>query len=186
MKYLILLSLLSANVWAKDCQYTASAKDFKVSWTAFKTPLKVGVGGKFEKLGIKKSSYKAQSLKELISGVEFNIDGTSVNTGNKDRDKKIVKWFFKPFGAELKGKLLKYEKKIIKMALTMNGVTKIVPLKTEKTKSSLNAVGVIDVLDFNLAKSLQGINKACLELHEGKTWSDVGLKLAVSFTKSCK
>lgn len=177
--------LLSTNLWAKECQFTSSPKDFSVSWTAFKTPLKVGVNGKFEKLGIKKVN-KGNSLKELLTGVEFNIDGTSVNTNNKNRDKKIVKYFFKPFGAELKGKLLKYEKKVLKMALTINGITKVVPLKVKKDKSTLTGTGYIDVLDFNLMKSLSGINKACLDLHEGKTWSDVGIKLVLNYKKSCK
>jgi hypothetical protein len=36
-----------------------------------------------------------------------------------------------------------------------------------------SATGVIDILDFSAGDALSSINKACSDLHEGKTWSDV-------------
>lgn len=185
-RFLIFALLISFNsAWAENCSYSIKKNAFKVEWTAFKTPLKVGVKGSFDKLGVK-SDQKGTSLKDLLSNINFNIDGQSVNTNNKDRDKKISTYFFEPMGNTITGKLVSYDKKIINMSLTMNGVTKIVPLKAEIKNNEIIAQGHIDVLDFSLEKSLAGINKACLELHEGKTWSDVSLQLSAKFKKTCK
>jgi len=185
MKLFIILAFVSTNLFAADCSYELKKEDLKVEWTAFKTPLKIGVKGSFDKLGVKKDA-KGKDLASLLSGIPFLIDVQSVNTGNKDRDLKIYNYFFAPVGPTIKGEVLKYEKSVLKVAITMNGVTKIVPLKVTSEDSSFVADGVIDVLDFNLAFSLKGINNACKDLHEGKTWSDVSIKLSGKYTQTCK
>jgi polyisoprenoid-binding protein YceI len=38
-----------------------------------------------------------------------------------------------------------------------------------------------DLGDFGMLPSLQGINKACYELHEGKTWQDVEISFVLTF-----
>ena len=88
--------------------------------------------------------------------------------------------------ADIAGTTLGYEKKVLKVRFNMNKYTRDVPLKVTKTDSSFSAEGVIDVFDFGLNKSLAGINKACEELHEGKTWSDVEVKLEAKYSKTCK
>lgn len=185
MKLLIILLIISSNSFAANCSYEIKKQDFKVEWVAFKTPLKVGVKGSFDKLGVTKNA-KAKSIKKLLSGINFNIDGKSVNSNNKDRDLKLYKSFFALFGAKMSGKLVSYKKSILNMELTINGVKKIIPLKANLDNSTLTAAGVIDVLDFKLGASLASINKACLELHEGKTWNDVEVKLTAKYLKTCK
>ena len=188
MKLLVSITvlLMSLNGFAK-CEYSIDPKDINVSWTAYKTPLKIGVGGAFTKLGVD-SVKTGASFGDLLSGIDFKIDATSVSTKDTGRDAKIVKFFFIPMkgGATIKGKTLKYEKKILKVAMTLNGVTKVIPLKVETEKSVFKASGVIDVLDFALSGSLAGINKACEVLHEGKTWSDVAISLSAKYTNTCK
>ncbi len=181
-----ILILNSAFSYAKDCSYLITSDDLKLEWTAFKTPKKIGVKGQFKKLGITKD-LKGKTLKSLLEGTEFNIDATSVHTKNESRDAKIVKSFFKVMksGAKITGSIKKYAKKTLIVSITMNGVTKDVPLSVELNNDKLEAVGYIDVLDFALNKSLAGINKACLELHEGKTWNDVKLELEARFSKFC-
>lgn len=188
MKYgfALILIMLSSSLMAKDCTFEIDAKDLSVSWVAFKTPLKVGVGGKFTKLGVEDK--KAESFSKLLEGIKFNIDTASTETGNKGRDKKIIKYFFENMeaSADITGETLQYEKKVLNIRFNMNKYTRDVPLKVTKTESSFTAEGVIDVFDFGLNKSLAGINKACEALHQGKTWSDVEIKLEGKYTKSCK
>ena len=183
---LIFLLFLTTVAAAENCTYKINANDFKVSWVAFKTPLKVGVGGKFTKLGVKNAT--GSSFQDLVQGISFNIDTASTETGNKDRDAKIVKYFFENMdkSADITGETLSYEKKVLKVRLNMNKYTRDIPLKVTKTETSFEAEGVIDVFDFALNKSLAGINKACETLHEGKTWSDVEIKLEAKYSKSCK
>lgn len=187
MKHILILIALITNIaLAKDCTYKIAKEDFKVSWTAFKTPLKVGVGGAFTKLGTANES--AKSFNELLTGIKFNIDTKSTSTKNPDRDKKIVTFFFENMmgGTNISGTTESYAKKVLKIKFNMNKKSLTIPLKVTKTNNSFMAEGVIDVLDFGLNKSLAGINKACYELHEGKTWSDVGIKLEAKYTKVCK
>lgn len=181
----LLLSSVNCS-YAKDCLYSIKSEDIKLTWTAFKTPLKKGVPGTFKKYGIKKQ-YQGNGLKSLLESVSFDIDASSVDTNNPARDKKISKFFFGLMDkTNITGKFKSYQKKVLTVNLTMNGVNKDIPMQVITKENEIVATGFIDVLDFSLAKSLAGINKACLELHEGKTWSDVELQLNAKFSKSCK
>ena len=190
MKFILIATmLLSSTVFANDCTFTIIPEKSSVQWTAYKTPLKAGVNGSFDKLNITMPDVMSSSLKDALKAINFNIDTSSVNTGNKPRDKKIYDFFFKPFmgSNKISGSFTSYKKKVVTAKLTMNKVTKDVPLKVISNKNNtLIAQGTIDVLDFSLSKSLAAINKACLELHEGKTWNDVALKVTIGYSKSCK
>lgn len=172
---------------AKTCIFELDKESLKLEWTAFKTPLKVGVTGSFDKLGVDKN-VKATSLPKMLTGIPFNIDTKTINTANPDRDKKIYNFFFKSMkGSDsISGKILTYKKKTLNVLINMNGKEMNIPLKVDSKDDSFIAEGHIDVLDFALASNLAEINKACLELHEGKTWSDVSLKLSGKYSKSCK
>lgn len=175
----VLTTIFSLNLHAACHMY--NAKRTKVSWTAYKTPAKAGVGGFFRKFEItpKKSS---GSIVEVLTGSTFTIDPTSTFTKDASRDKKIVNSFF--MGAKISGKVLSVKKNMIHTEITMNGQTKKVPLKFTVKGNELMANGHIDVLDFMMSKNLQSINKACFEKHEGKTWSDVKITLQSTF-KGC-
>jgi polyisoprenoid-binding protein YceI len=61
----------------------------------------------------------------------------------------------------------------ITVEITINGTTKQVPLNYTYDKETMKSEGYIDILDFGGAEALSSINKACFDLHKGKTWSDV-------------
>lgn len=186
MKNLIFALALSFSftISAKEC-FTINTDDMAVNWTAYKTPAKDGVGGALKKFTIDYDK-KAKSIKDIMKSAMISIDGSSVFTNNKARDKKIVKHFFQNAAnnGNLKALVKKYTSKRFVMDLTFNGITKSVPMKYEIKNNTMTARGHIDVLDFSASKSLKAINKACYALHEGKTWSDVALELVASF-KPC-
>lgn len=190
MKHLLitlLLSALSFTTFAKNC-FESHSDNINLEWTAYKTPLKAPVSGKFRNLGITEEKLKGKSIKDLLQGISFNIDTASISTRNTGRDAKIVKFFFQKMagGINIKGKTLKYEKKVLKTAITMNNKSVIIPLKVTIKDSKIEASGIIDIFDFDMYKSLEGINKACYDLHEGKTWNDVAVKLTISYANTCK
>jgi polyisoprenoid-binding protein YceI len=168
------------------CIYTSNPESLKVEWTAFKTPLKIGVSGSFKNLGVSKVA-KAENMSGLLSGIGFNIDTNSVDSKNQARDAKLLKFFFQAMsgGNKIKGKTLQLKKKVLKVAITMNGKTNIVPLRITKSENSFKAIGSIDLFDFAMSAPLAGINKACEELHQGKTWNDVNISLSGSYSKVC-
>lgn len=177
----------SSVSFAKDCEYVVNKNDVQVNWTAFKTPSKVGVGGQFRDLGIS-DTLKGKGLKELFNTTKFNIDSASTYTRNSGRDAKIVKYFFQPMmgGLDITGGFEYVNESTLDLRIKMNGVEQKVPLKITDKDSTITAKGIIDVYDFSLKKSLMGINKACFDLHQGKTWNDVEIGFTLKYEKKCK
>lgn len=188
MKYLILSSLFvfSFQSQAANCVSKYKQEGSTLEWTAFKTPKKVGVGAKFDKFNIVTKS--GATIDEVIKGATFTVDSKSVNSGNPARDKKIVDNFFTTAGkpVAILGKVDKVEKDSALVSFTINGVTKQVPMKLARLDKVATLTGSINVLDFSMSKELAALNEACKALHEGKTWSDVDLKLTAQFDVSCK
>jgi polyisoprenoid-binding protein YceI len=186
---ILILSLLlvSSKLYAKCVTLEDQAENIVLTWTAFKTPAKVGVNGSFDKISLK-TPKNGSSVGDFVSKTTFEIDTKSVNTKNKARDKKIVKNFFSfANDSKISGKFLSMKNKTLEVEITMNGKTKVVPMSyvDNDKMNTFVAVGHIDVLDFVLNNQLNAINKACHALHKGKTWNDVALKLEAKLS-NCK
>jgi polyisoprenoid-binding protein YceI len=168
----------------EECSYRV--KDIDVEWKAFKTPMKVGVGGTFGT--IKLSAKPDKSVDGLLEGAKAVIETSSVDSKNKGRDAKLVKFFFKTQGVDtITAEIKRVDKEIAEVAITMNGVTRTVPMKLEREEEGkVEAEGVIDLADFDMLPSLQSINKACYDLHKGKTWQDVELEFELQIVEKCK
>ncbi len=156
-----------------------------VTWKAYKTPAKIGVGGKFTAVKYIPASLEGKNFRELFVGSKVNIDTTKIDSGNAGRDVKLVKFFFGMMKNErieatitdiqrtdkhVKGKP---RTGTLTVEITMNGITKNVPMSYFYDKGKFDAKGTIDLMDFSAGKALSSINKACYDLHKGKTWSDV-------------
>ena len=176
---LLILGLLTFSTYA-DC-YKYAGKDV-ISWTAFKTPAKAGVGGEFKKFTITPKIAQG-TLDEMLNGATFEIDTTSVHTKNAARDKKIVKNFFS--GVTIKGKVASLSRKEIEVDFMIKDTKRSVPMSYEVKNGKLLAKATIDVFDFMLHDNLKAINKACYALHEGKTWNDVNIALETTL-EDCK
>ena len=182
MRLLILLYPLF--VYSQTC--VINKKDITVEWYAFKTPSKIGVKGWFKNLGLNKS-YKGNNLKGLLTGTKFNIKTDSTDTGVKERNKKIVDSFFGKIPSKnknIRGSIVSVTEDTLNLELTINNVTRQVPMNFKESGNEFLASGYIDVFDFGLMSSLKGINEACKALHLGKTWNDVKLVLKAKY--SCK
>lgn len=164
-----------------------------VSWEAYKTPAKVGVGGIFDKVTYTAVAPKGDNFREILVGSSVVIETASVNSKHEGRDELLAKSFFALMSdAQIKAKIvdIKTDKRMrgkpktgeLSVEISMNGVTKTVPMKYVFDNGDFNAKGSIDLIDFSANAALEGINKACYDLHEGKTWSDV----AISFSTKIK
>ncbi len=165
-----------------------------VSWKAYKTPAKLGVGGVFNSVKYTAVAPKGNNFREILVGSSVVIDTASVNSKNAPRDVKLVKFFFEQMSSKnITAKIvdIKSNKRIrgkpktgeMSVAVTMNGVTRNVPMTYMFNKGDFSATGNIDLVDFSASKALSSINKACFDLHKGKTWSDVtiGFKTNIKF-----
>ena len=180
----LLITLFSFSYAATGCVLVQPA-DMNVTWKAYKTLAKLGVGGQFTAVKYTPNKRKGKNFRELFVGSKVSIDISHINTGNPVRDKTLIKHFF----GNLKGKTI--EAKIvdikrtdkhvkgkphtgtIDVEITMNAKTLIIPMKYHYSKEHFQATGTIDLLDFDARYALASINKSCYDLHKGKTWADV-------------
>jgi hypothetical protein len=188
-KILLILAILTTFVYAelnrpKSGCILSQQGDVKVSWKAYKTPAKIGVGGVFNDVTYTAVKKEGKNFKEILVGSSVVIKTASVNSKNKERDTKLANAFFgllsgKTITAKIvdmtSNKRVKREPRTgtITLEVTMNGVTKNVPMTYSYDKGLMKSEGFIDIFDFAGSKALASLNKACFDKHQGKTWSDV-------------
>ncbi|NPA30106.1 MAG: YceI family protein [Epsilonproteobacteria bacterium] len=183
MRFFLLLSLVAALTWAKECRWRV--KDFDIGWTAFKTPLKLPVEGKFD--AVRLSAKPKAKIDELLEGASVLIDTESVDTANGTRNARIVKHFFKIQGVDtITARIISVDKDLANVEITMNDTTRTVPMRLQREENRITAAGVIDLGDFKLLPSLQSLTDACRKPHEGKTWQDVTLTFTLEVMQKCR
>ena len=192
MKILLSVAVLgltfSAFAKPQICSFDYQKEGSTLSWTAFKTPKKVGVGAKFSDFTI--NAKNAKSTDDLLASATFEINSQSIDSGDKGRDMKIAQFFFKNMlkGTKISGKVLKVSNNVADVEMTMNGATKVISMtsKFDEASSKLIVKGALDVLEFGMKDNLAAITKACYEKHEGVTWPNVDLELSAAVKQSCK
>jgi len=181
-KIILLLVTITAVLFAGQCKY--EAKQLDVKWEAYKTPLKIGVDGTFDKITIEATDKSSQ--KSYLKTATVTIDTSSVNSKNSARDAKLIKYFFAVQNIkQITAKVISVDRKIITVDITMNGITKTIPMKLDFDDDEIEAEGHIDLADFNMLPSLLSITKACYDLHKGKTWQDVEIEFELKTHKYC-
>ena len=186
---LTLATLLSAN--GGGCVLVQS-NDMNVTWKAYKTLAKLGVGGQFTGVSYTPNKKEGKNFKELLVGSKVSIDLTKIDTKNQGRDKTLVDNFFgKLNGKTIEGVVvaIKADKKengksvyhgMVDVNITMNNKTVQVPMRYNYKKENFKATGTIDLFDFSANDALKSINKSCFDLHKGKTWNDVSIEFSTS------
>lgn len=155
-----------------------------IEWTAFKTPKKVGVSGSFDTV-IFSAPQSMPTLQGLLAHTAVIIDTKSVNSKHEARDAKLVKFFFDQMnGQMIHVSIVMATNQSLNTAITMNGITKHVTLDYSYKNGVVHAKGTIKMGEFNNIEALNSINKACYDLHEGKTWDDVTISFSLPVKKS--
>lgn len=175
MKKILLASfVLAVSLSAYEVQNSS------VKFTAFKTYAKKGVSGVFDVVKI--TTHKNNSITGLLNNATATINTTSVNSGNKSRDVKLVSKFFDVQNVkDIEAKIVKVDKKTLIVKITMNEKSLNIPMSYTVNKNVIRANGTIDLADFGMIPSLKSINKACYALHQGKTWQDVDIAFTLNY-----
>ncbi|WP_297441233.1 YceI family protein [Sulfurimonas sp.] len=175
MKKILLASLvLAASLSAYEIQNSS------VKFTAFKTYAKKGVSGVFDV--VKVTTNKNDTIVGLLSNATATINTSSVNSGNKGRDIKLVSKFFDVQNVKkIEAKIIKVDKKTLVAKITMNEKSLDIPMSYTAKNGKITAKGTIDLADFAMLSSLKSINKACYALHQGKTWQDVDIAFTLDY-----
>lgn len=185
---------------AETCTYSIDPTTLNVSWTAFKTMQKVGVGGSFTEVTLESDLSKAGTFQTFMNQIDAEIQvgaATKINTTNPARDQTIFQNFFSHFENKglIKGKLRNAKGTEaageVNLILNMNKKILAVPMKYTRDEKGLTVIsGAIDVNDFKLGSALSKLNKACEALHKGpdgvsKTWPQVEIKIQANLSKKC-
>ena len=192
-----LLTLFSFSHASGGCVLVQSG-DMNVTWKAYKTLAKVGVGGAFTSVKYVPTAKEGANFRELLVGSTVSIDATQINTGNPARDETLVKMFFQQLkSTTIEGKIIamKANKRVkgqpyagvLDVELHLNGKTITIPMKYTYEKERFSAKGTVDLFDFAANDALTSINKSCYDLHKGKTWNDVSIEFATNIKATlCK
>ena len=118
----------------------------------------------------------------MLEGLKADIKTGSVNSGHKERDKTLVNAFFNvQSNALIEAQIVSAKESTLIVKITMNRQSKEVPMQYQVNGNTIRANGYIDLADFDMLPSLQAINKACYDLHEGKTWQDVAIEFSIAY-----
>lgn len=167
-------------------EYHVQADSTFVKWTAYKTTSKVGVGGLFKT--IKFENRKGGSIAEAYNNLEFTIPVSSMTTNDEVRDQTLFKSFFGVLvdTKNITGKLTFDKDDLCTASITMNGVTKEVPLHYFAGESEIDFTADINLEDWDATGAVESINKVCEQLHKGadgisKTWSEVAIHITTKY-----
>jgi len=169
-----------------DCTYFLDPGRVKVKWEGFQTLSKTPLRGKFKIIKLAGTT-QGESVMTILKGIRLNISTDSIYTRSKLRDRTISKKFFSNLkgGAIIQGEVSKIEKNKLHAKLTMNGQTRKVPMDFLEWNGNFRAIGVIDILDFQLNSELKKITKALKDENGEKYWSDVNIEVQARFKKRC-
>ncbi|MFT4680410.1 MAG: hypothetical protein ACI9FU_002408 [Granulosicoccus sp.] len=174
------------------CQLKFNSELVKMTWTAFKTTEKVGVGGTFDEVIIN-GTREATTAQEVFADANFEISVGTINSANPDRDKKISVHFFGSMISTLtlKGSVEEIADNYAVVSITMNGVSmkQKFNLKTEN-ETQCTIVADLDLNNWNVQEELNALNEVCYDLHKGadgksKLWPEVHVELTAELDKHC-
>lgn len=179
------------NQSAESCTLSINRFKTTVGWTAFKTTAKVGVKGKFDQVNI--TSQEANTVEDLLTGLEFIIKTNSVNTDNPQRDNTIHNYFFNTMETpgKINGGIQNAKDGVANVVITMNNISRETKLKYSLEGLEFTMNGVINLDDWNTQSSVKSLNDKCYDLHKGedgisKLWSEVEINISSTLTQTCK
>lgn len=156
--------------------------DLDVKWTGYKTAKKVGVSGTFNDINLQIE--KSDDLATFLKSSKVQIGTASFESGLAVRNKSIVSTLFSLKSSEkIMGSIptVNIEDKTLRLKLTMNEVTKSIPMSYVINDGKITVKGQIDILDFSMSDSYAKFAKECFDLHEGKSYSEVDIEFMLPY-----
>jgi hypothetical protein len=163
--------------------FSVMADSTIINWTAYKTTAKVPVKGQFSEIIIENIKKDSTALGAL-NGLKFKIPVNSLFTNDTIRDGKLKKFFFGSMEntSVIKGTVLLNNENTSTVELTMNGITRELPIAYIIADNKVTIVGNMELDNWQAKAALEALNLVCKDLHTGddgisKTWSDVKIEV---------
>ena len=173
-----------------SCFYSYNEGTTKFSWEAYKTSEKVGVLGGFNE--IKVTSKKSDNPLSVIESISFEINTSSVETNNLERNGKILKYFFETINTPtIKGSIISLnDDGTCKININMNFLSYDVIGKYTLEENRFSFTSTVDVSSWNAMSGIIALNNVCRDVHSGKDgvsklWPQVRLSLTTKLKSDC-
>lgn len=191
------LCLFAVTPCFADCSYKPVQEGFGMSFTAYGAPDKTYI--------VKDNIFKDYTLTSesgLLKGASIELNTASLDTSATKnngsggewpaafipmRDNNVINYFFNKFKHspnKIVATISAVNEDSLNLDVTMNGVSKTLPMSFTVENGNLVAQGKLEILDF-APKAFKSLAAMCGGFHQGKSWSDIDLKFHVPVEKSC-
>jgi len=176
----------------ENCMYSYVADSTHFNWTAYKFNSRAGVGGTFNSIKVTNTPSSVNPL-DVLKGAEFVINTASVNSGNEERDPKLVVYFFNVLinTENITGKINAINNGEAEVSITLNDKTVNVVGKVTVEGEKVSMEATIDMNDFEGLGAIASLNEVCSAKHTdedgvSKLWPDVSIIVSTVLKKECK
>ncbi len=181
----------------KVCTFSYDPAATKISWKSFKTSAKVAVGGTFDTFSVDQT-VASNSESAVFEKATFSVVTASVNSGNVERDPKLIKFFFNSMVSTdtISGGIVKISEAVdgkgaAIIYITMNGQKheENATYTLEGTVLTLSAT--LNMAKWEASNAITALNTECKDLHTGddgvsKLWEEVDIEITTTLAKSCE
>ncbi|MEE2953758.1 MAG: hypothetical protein VX347_01130 [Bacteroidota bacterium] len=172
----------------EEVLYSIDPNKVDIIWGGFKTTEKVKVVGVFEEFSFDRNGEFFPSIEALLSGMKFEIQTNSSNSGDPIRDLNLTNNFFKLVTKEfiIKGAFGDFEKDSVTVNFDLFSESAPLKLAIDFNNSVLQLKGKVNMkTQFKSSKAFDRIHEVCYELHKGndgisKTWEEVDIHIKAS------
>ena len=182
----------NTNVVKEACTYSYISDSTSLKWTAYKFTDKVGVSGSFDEISLN-NTQSGENQMDVLVGADFSINTSSVNSGNVERDPKLVKFFFEQLVETemITGKIVSLNKDGAVVTITMNDKSVDVVGALSIVGNRVTLTTSIDMTDFEGLSAVASLNEVCSAKHtdedgESKLWPDVDIVVSTVLKRECK
>lgn len=176
----------------ETCFYKLDTGSYELTWTAYKTSDRVGVGGTFNEINM--TVPEAETQEDAIKGIEFEINTASVESQNEERNGKIAEHFFGTISTPtITGKVesVDLEKNKATVLITMNRVEFPVEGSLTMDGDSFEFSATINAKAWNAEPGVEALNEECHDLHTGNDgvsilWPDFTVGFKGTLNKNCE
>ena len=160
----------------ESVKYSVDPKNVEFKWIAYKTSDKIPVPGTFDKIEINVA--QGVDIPSLLLTTSFKIDGTTINSGNPERDEKLRKFFVANWSDSLISGTIETvtgnnKEGQGKFKLEWNGLVNNLSFTYIVNNDTIQIISEISMKDWNAGDAAKALNEACKNVHIGSDGKSV-------------
>lgn len=181
--FLILCVTFNNSFALEKCTFKLDPEYFKIGLNFYTDDERLEQKGYFSKVEIKGKLFN-NSLRGIVNDLEVFIPFKNLNTYDTVRDRMVYNYLLKnnknnQETAHIKVKTL--ERKTVLLTINLNNIVREVKFKYDSRDVSMQAIGFIDLEDFNLIP----LKKEIEGKYGIKIWNDLYFDIRAKFDKQC-